>query len=152
MGNTSVIESLEGIMDYVRDLERQIGKLKAMLREAEARTAQEHACYREGYVDASRQFEQIAGRIGKSWENRVDAGKSARPKKPSFELLAKSIDTLGLPTRITNPMHVNNIHTIGDLIKCDEIDLITMRNFGEEALKKVESELSKLGLSLRRND
>ena len=49
-------------------------------------------------------------------------------------------------------MHVNNIHTIGDLIKCDEIDLITMRNFGEEALKKVESELSKLGLSLRRND
>jgi len=151
MGNTSVIESLEGIMDYVRDLERQIGNLEAMLRIAEARTAQPHACYREGYVDASRQFEQIAGRICKSWENRVDAGKSA-PKKPSVELLARSVNTLDLPTRITNPMHVNNIHTIGDLIKCDEIDLITMRNFGEEALKKVESELSKLGLSLRRND
>ncbi|MCA9335488.1 hypothetical protein KC967_01155 [Candidatus Saccharibacteria bacterium] len=151
MENTSVIESLEGIMDYVLRLERQIGNLEAMLRIAEARTAQPHACYREGYVDASRQFEQIAGRIGKAWGARVDPGKSAS-KKPSSELLAKSIDTLGLPTRITNPMHVNNIHTIGDLIKCDEIDLITMRNFGEEALKKVESELSKLGLSLRRND
>lgn len=152
MGNTSVIESLEGIMDYVRDLERQIGNLEAMLRIAEARTAQPHACYREGYVDASRQFEQIAGRICKSWENRVDAGKSARPKKPSSELLAKSIDTLGLPTRITNPMHRDNIHTLGDLIKCDEMYLLELHNFGEVALKKVKSELSKLGLSLRQND
>ena len=152
MGNTSVIESLEGIMDYVRDLERQIGKLKVMLREAEARTAQEHACYREGYVDASRQFEQIAGRIGKSWEARVDAGKSARPKKPNFELLAKSIDTLGLPTRITNPIHRDNIHTLGDLIECDEVYLLELHNFGEVALQKVKSELSKLGLTLRRND
>ena len=151
MGNTIVIESLEVIMDYVRSLERQNGELKAMLREAEALTAQEHACYREGYVDASRQFELIAGRIGKSWKNRVDAGKSA-PKKPSVELLARSVNTLDLPTRITNPMHVNNVHTLGDLIKCDEIDLLGMRNFGEEALKKVKSELSKLGLSLRQND
>lgn len=152
MGNTSVIESLEGIMDYVRSLEREIGNLKVMLREAETRTAQPHACYREGYVDASRQFEQIAGRIGKSWEARVDAGKSARPKKPSSELLAKSIDTLGLPTRITNPMYRNNIHTLGDLIKCDEIDLLEMSYFGEVALQEVKSELSKLGLTLHRND
>ena len=148
MGNTIVIESLEVIMDYVRTLEQENGNLKVMLREAEARTAQPHACYREGYVDASYQFEQIAGRIGKSWEARVDPGKSA-PKKPSSELLAKSVNTLGLPTLITNPMHVNNIHTLGDLIKCDEIDLITMRNFGDVALQKVKSELSKLGLSLR---
>lgn len=152
MGNTSVIESLENIMDYVRSLERQIGNLEAMLRIAKTRTAQEHACYREGYIDASNQFKEIADRIGKSWEARIDAGKSARPKKPSFELLAKSIDTLGLPTRITNPMHRYNIHTIGDLIKCDETGLLDMRNFGEEALQKVKSELSKLGLTLRRND
>lgn len=151
MGNTSVIESLENVMDYVRSLVREIGNLKVMLREAEARTAQPHACYREGYVDASRQFKEIAGRIGKSWENRVDPGKSA-PKKPSSELLAKSIDTLGLPTRITNPMYRNNIHTLGDLIKCDEIDLLEMPYFGEVALQEVKSELSKLGLSLRRND
>lgn len=151
MGNTSVIESLENVMDYVRSLEREIGNLKVMLREAEARTAQEHACYREGYVDASRQFELIAGRIGKAWKARVDSGKSA-PKKPSSELLARNVNTLGLPTRATNSMLRYNIHTIGDLIKSDEIDLLEMRNFGEVALQGVKSELSKRGLSLRRND
>ncbi len=55
---------------------------------------------------------------------------------------------LDLPKRIVTILHGAGITEINDLVPQTESDLLKIRNFGQASLKKVISELGKLGVSL----
>ena len=67
------------------------------------------------------------------------------------ELTAKlnqSISTLDLSVRASNCLESAKIHTIGDLVKMTEGDLLKVRSFGKTSLREVKRKLQDIGLSL----
>jgi len=84
---------------------------------------------------------------------------------PSEELLDRSINTLGLSTRVLNSLkesfvpqewkdrspdyyEENLCHTIRDLVSKSENDLLHQFRFGKKSLNNVKECLAKVGLSL----
>ena len=63
-------------------------------------------------------------------------------------LLAKSIDELDLSVRSANSLKNANIHTLRDLVRRSERDMMETKNFGKKSLEEVQEVLDKLGLSL----
>jgi DNA-directed RNA polymerase subunit alpha len=55
---------------------------------------------------------------------------------------------LKLSVRATNCLESENIHTVRDLVRRNEDQLLEVRNFGETTLHEVREKLSELGLRL----
>lgn len=62
--------------------------------------------------------------------------------------LGLSLDDLVLRPRTLNCLHCEGITTVEELVSKTPGQLLTIVNFGREALKEVEQELDKLGLRL----
>ncbi len=62
-------------------------------------------------------------------------------------LLARSIDELDLSVRSANCLKNANIHTLRDLVRRSEKDMMETKNFGKKSLEELQELLSKLGLS-----
>jgi hypothetical protein len=62
--------------------------------------------------------------------------------------LTKEIWELDIPVRPQNVMKVENIHTIGDLVKRTKLDLMKMPNMGKKSINEVEEALKIIGLKL----
>ena len=62
-------------------------------------------------------------------------------------LLARQIDELDLSVRSANSLKNANIHTLRDLVRRSEKDMLETKNFGKKSLEEVQEVLDKLGLS-----
>jgi DNA-directed RNA polymerase subunit alpha len=63
-------------------------------------------------------------------------------------LLSKQIDELELSVRSANSLKNANIHTLRDLVRRSEKDMLETKNFGKKSLEEVQEVLERLGLSL----
>ena len=71
------------------------------------------------------------------------------PGDPSLEgKLNMSLAELKLSVRATNCLESENIHTVRDLVRRNEDQLLEVRNFGETTLNEVQEKLSEMGLRL----
>jgi DNA-directed RNA polymerase subunit alpha len=61
-------------------------------------------------------------------------------------LLSKSIDDLDLSVRSANCLKNANIHTLRDLVRKSEKDMLETKNFGKKSLEELQELLSRLGL------
>lgn len=59
-----------------------------------------------------------------------------------------SLAELKLSVRATNCLESENIHTVRDLVRRNEDQLLEVRNFGETTLNEVQEKLTELGLRL----
>jgi DNA-directed RNA polymerase subunit alpha len=62
-------------------------------------------------------------------------------------LLAKGIDELDLSVRSANSLKNANIHTLRDLVRKSEKEMLETKNFGKKSLEEVQDVLGKLGLN-----
>jgi DNA-directed RNA polymerase subunit alpha len=80
---------------------------------------------------------------------RHDGGELGREELAGLDaLLAKNIDELDLSVRSANSLKNANIHTLRDLVRRTETDMLETKNFGKKSLEEVQEVLDKLGLSL----
>jgi DNA-directed RNA polymerase subunit alpha len=63
-------------------------------------------------------------------------------------LLQRQVDELDLSVRSANSLKNANIHTLRDLVRRSEKDMLETKNFGKKSLEEVQEVLDKLGLSL----
>jgi DNA-directed RNA polymerase subunit alpha len=68
------------------------------------------------------------------------------------EVLERTIEDLDLSVRSRNCLKRAGIHTIEDLIKKSEDDMLKVRNLGKKSLDELIKKLDDLGLSLRNSD
>jgi len=81
---------------------------------------------------------------------------SSAPAAPAMneELQNKlnaSISTLELSVRASNCLESAKIHTVSELVKMTETDLLKVRSFGKTSLREVKRKLQDIGLSLGMN-
>jgi DNA-directed RNA polymerase subunit alpha len=82
-------------------------------------------------------------------EGQHAAGELGREELAGLDaLLAKQIDELDLSVRSANSLKNANIHTLRDLVRRSERDMLETKNFGKKSLEEVQEVLDKLGLSL----
>lgn len=62
--------------------------------------------------------------------------------------LNMSLAELKLSVRATNCLESENINTVRDLVRCNEDELLEVRNFGETTLSEVQEKLSEMGIRL----
>jgi DNA-directed RNA polymerase subunit alpha len=62
--------------------------------------------------------------------------------------LNQPISTMDLSVRASNCLESAKIHTVGDLVKLTEGDLLKVRSFGKTSLREVKRKLQDNGLSL----
>ncbi len=62
-------------------------------------------------------------------------------------LLAKEIDELDLSVRSANCLKNANIHTLRDLVRKTEKDMLETKNFGRKSLEELQELLGRLGLA-----
>jgi len=62
-------------------------------------------------------------------------------------LLEKSIDELDLSVRSANCLKNANIHTLRDLVRRSEREMLETKNFGKKSLEELQELLSRLGLA-----
>ena len=83
------------------------------------------------------------------------AEESMRQEKPAErsaelsgldKLLSKSIDELDLSVRSANCLKNANIHTLRDLVRKQEKEMLETKNFGRKSLEELQDVLEKLGL------
>jgi DNA-directed RNA polymerase subunit alpha len=80
---------------------------------------------------------------------RQDGGELGREELAGLDaLLARNIDELDLSVRSANSLKNANIHTLRDLVRRSEKDMLETKNFGRKSLEEVQEVLDKLGLSL----
>jgi DNA-directed RNA polymerase subunit alpha len=63
------------------------------------------------------------------------------------QLLKMRVDELELSVRSANCLRAGNIHTLADLVKNQEADMLKYKNFGRKSLIELNQILSNLGLS-----
>lgn len=68
------------------------------------------------------------------------------------QILGKPIEELELSIRSYNCLKRASIHTVEDLTKKTEEDMIKVRNLGRKSLDEITKKLDDLGLSLRKNE
>jgi len=79
-----------------------------------------------------------------------------KPEEPKIEekkdeinpLLLRPVDDLELTVRSANCIKGENIFFIGDLVRCDEADLLKTPNLGKKSLNEIKTILATRGLSL----
>ncbi len=70
-------------------------------------------------------------------------------KEETGGTLSMSIEDLDLSVRSYNCLKRANIHTVGDLTRRTEEDMLKVRNLGRKSLEEVIKKLEELGLSLK---
>jgi DNA-directed RNA polymerase subunit alpha len=90
-------------------------------------------------------------RLGMAIEDQQNeaAEVSEQPLQEDQQLLAKSVDDLQLSVRSRKCLERLNVHTIGELVKKTEAELLGIKNFGVTSLNEIKKALTNLGLSLR---
>lgn len=99
----------------------------------------------------------IAGRILRDHVNlfvRFGGPEDELPPKPIEDteterirsILNTNVDTLHLSVRSQNCLRAANIRTLGDLVRKDERELLTFRNFGRKSLDELGRIVEQLGL------
>ncbi len=68
------------------------------------------------------------------------------------KVLEMTIEELDLSVRSYNCLKRAGINTVEELIQKTEADMMKVRNLGKKSLEEVQSKLSELNLSLRKND
>jgi DNA-directed RNA polymerase subunit alpha len=63
------------------------------------------------------------------------------------DVLARSIDDVGLSVRSVNSLKNSNVRTLGDLVQFREEDLLKVKNVGEKALGEIAELLRREGLN-----
>jgi DNA-directed RNA polymerase subunit alpha len=63
------------------------------------------------------------------------------------DVLARTIDDVGLSVRSVNSLKNSNIRTLGDLVQYSENDLLKVKNVGEKALGEIAELLRREGLN-----
>ncbi len=83
-------------------------------------------------------------------ESMVEEAPEAEEKEPSGldAVLARRIDELDLSVRSANCLKNANIHTLRDLVRRAEKEMLETKNFGKKSLEEVQEILGKLGLHL----
>ena len=71
---------------------------------------------------------------------------------PLPKILEKPIEEMELSVRSYNCLKRANIHTIEDLTKKTEEDMLKVRNLGKKSLDEVIYKLSSYGLSLKEQE
>ena len=100
----------------------------------------------------------IAGRILRDHVNlfvRFGGPEEEEPVKPIADteterirqILQTPVDSLQLSVRSQNCLRAANIKTIGELVRRDERDLLTFRNFGRKSLDELGKIVDSLGLT-----
>ena len=80
---------------------------------------------------------------------RESASEGERALDASLEaLLGREIDELELSVRSVNSLKNANIHTLRDLVRRSEKDMLETKNFGRKSLEEVQEVLQGLGLHL----
>lgn len=77
----------------------------------------------------------------------IDLEYKARVK----ELLEKDVDELELPRRVLNVLKDEGILKIKELVTMRKEDLLKIKSLGEQSVKSIEDELTKLGLTFDMN-
>ncbi len=84
----------------------------------------------------------------------VESDEPAVPAVLNEELAARliqPISTLDLSVRASNCLESSRIHTIGDLVRLTDGELLKVRSFGKTSLREVKRKLQDMGLSLGMN-
>jgi DNA-directed RNA polymerase subunit alpha len=68
------------------------------------------------------------------------------------EVLSRTVDDLQLSVRARTCLQNLNIHTLGDLIRKTDAELLGCKNFGVTSLNEIKKAITKFGLSLRSLD
>lgn len=76
---------------------------------------------------------------------------SARLEAKRQQILAKPLADFELSVRSRNCLQSMNIHTLGDLTRVNEAELLAGKNFGETSLEEVRALLSSQGLNVGEN-
>ncbi|MBO7131515.1 MAG: DNA-directed RNA polymerase subunit alpha, partial [Fibrobacterales bacterium] len=66
-------------------------------------------------------------------------------------LFRMRVDELELSVRSSNCLRMANIHTIGELVRNKEQDMLKYKNFGRKSLVELNEVLSSMGLSFGMN-
>jgi DNA-directed RNA polymerase subunit alpha len=92
-------------------------------------------------------------RLGQSLEETIVVPEPEEPEEePENSVLNKSVDELALSVRARKCLTKLNIHTLGDLTRRTEAELLGCKNFGVTSLNEIKQAISSLGLSLRTLD
>lgn len=70
-------------------------------------------------------------------------------EKPEDEMMSKSVDELQLSVRARKCLTKLNIHTLGELVRRTEAELLGCKNFGVTSLNEIKKAITAYGLSLR---
>ncbi len=76
-------------------------------------------------------------------------GRGAASWPGSTRCSPKTIDELDLSVRSANCLKNANIHTLRDLVRRSEKDMLETKNFGKKSLEELQELLSRLGSALR---
>jgi len=93
-------------------------------------------------------------RLGMALEDKgLPAGELTDTSSPEEQgLLNKLVDDLQLSVRARKCLQKLNLHTVGELTRTTEAELLGCKNFGVTSLNEIKKALSGLGLSLRNLD
>ncbi len=80
--------------------------------------------------------------IDESGEDRVDA---------RGRLLDTALSEFELSVRARNCLKKMSVHTLGELMRLTEVELLAYKNFGETSLNEIKALLTKMGLRLGQN-
>ena len=89
------------------------------------------------------QYNELGSRVhaaGRGASGSIDAALESK--------LNMSLAELKLSVRATNCLESENIHTVRDLVRRNEDQLLEVRNFGETTLHEVHDKLTEMGLRL----
>lgn len=90
------------------------------------------------------QYSELGSRVNAASRSGVGLGTDMAIESK----LNMSLAELKLSVRATNCLESENIHTVRDLVRRNEDQLLEVRNFGETTLNEVQEKLSELGLRL----
>ncbi|MFH1664907.1 MAG: DNA-directed RNA polymerase subunit alpha [Candidatus Omnitrophota bacterium] len=86
--------------------------------------------------------------IGKLPEDMEEEPEETGEKRELTKILAKPISELELSVRSSNCLAEAHIHTIGDLVRKKEMEMLKYKNFGKKSLNEINQVLSSLGVHL----
>jgi DNA-directed RNA polymerase subunit alpha len=95
-------------------------------------------------------LESKALRLGQSIEESVmTADYEEEAEKPEDGVLSKSVDELQLSVRARKCLTKLSIHSLGELVRRTEAELLGCKNFGVTSLNEIKKAITSYGLSLR---
>jgi DNA-directed RNA polymerase subunit alpha len=95
-------------------------------------------------------LETKALRLGQSIEDTtMTADYEEETEQPGDGMLSKPVDELQLSVRAKKCLTKLNIHTLGELVRRTEAELLGCKNFGVTSLNEIKKAITGYGLSLR---